>query len=209
MHLFQSYSIDKNCTQLDKRGERTGGSGLRNMIPTRQLLPNNYSLVWIEWMNEIEDTVQCKEHRNVRTETETILNHSLSWFYRRSKRSRAGKWLAPNHCGGRPGVSIQVILVIVLVFWMKKSHTHTLHKSLWTSVLYQMLPNIQPCKQATTKILEVHSENGTVQVPGITCLVSPKKQNLIHHSVLSAHCLIRHHPSMKWTILWRCLESDR
>lgn len=125
MHLFQSYSIDKNCTQLDKRGERTGGSGLRNMIPTRQLLPNNYSLVWIEWMNEIEDTVQCKEHRNVRTETETILNHSLSWFYRRSKRSRAGKWLAPNHCGGRPGVSIQVILVIVLVFWMKKSHTHT------------------------------------------------------------------------------------
>lgn len=38
-----------------------------------------------------------------------------------------------------------------------------------------MLPNIQPCKQATTKILEVHSENGIVQVPGITCLVSPKK----------------------------------
>ena len=89
---------------------------------------------------------------------------------------------------------------------------------LWTcfvickmKVLYQMLPKIQPSKGAATKILEVCSENGTVQIPGITLHNQLRSEILIHQSaVLSAHpLLIRNHPSKKWTTLWRCLESGR
>lgn len=157
-------------------------------------------------MNEIEDTVQCKEHRNVRTKTETILNHSSPWFYRRSKRSRAGKWLAPNHRGGRPGVSIQVILIIVLVFWMKKSHTHSTHLSeaqFYVKCSLISSPANEPLPRSWRSILRM------VQFGSLGSHLSPRNQNLIHHSVLSAHRLIRNQSSTKWTILWRCLDSGR
>lgn len=73
-----------------------------------------------------------------------------------------------------------------------------------------MFREIQPSKGATTKILEVCSENGTVQVPGSTPDNQLRSENLIHRLVvLFAHPLIRNHPAMKWTTPWRCFESGR
>lgn len=43
-----------------------------------------------------------------------------------------------------------------------------------------MLPKIQPSKGATTKMSEVCSESGTVQIPGITLDNQPRSENLIY-----------------------------
>ena len=68
MLFFQLDCIGKNWPQLDTR---VGvGEGLRNMIPSRQLLPTTTPYYGT---NEVKDTLQWGEYRNIGTKRETML----------------------------------------------------------------------------------------------------------------------------------------